>query len=249
MIVLRGGPVVDINLLAIDAKNDESSMNILITKYENFILKCASAACRSYISKSDDEWSIALAAFTEAVKSYSSEKGSFLNFAELVIRRRIIDYIRSKSRYAPEMLVKPSLFESEMEEEEDYLLQSEIAKKVSVVQDNSLKMEIYLINEVFSGYGFSFMDLSDCSPKADKTKRSCAKAVAYMIKNPILISEMQIKRQLPLNIIENNTKVPRKLLERHRKYIIAAVEIISGDYPNLAGYMRYIREELEKWEQ
>ncbi|MGD9569251.1 MAG: sigma factor [Sedimentibacter sp.] len=236
----------EIDIMAVNAKNDENSMNILITKYENFILKCASAAARGYISKSDDEWSVALAAFTEAVKSYSSEKGSFINFAELVIRRRIIDYIRSKSRYAPEILVKPSLFESETEEEEDYSLQSEIAKKVSAEGDNSLKMEIYLINEVFSDYGFTFMDLADCSPKAGKTKKSCAKAVAFMIKNPILISEMKIKRQLPLNLIEKSTRVPRKLLERHRKYIVAAVEIMSGDYPYLVGYMGYIHEELEK---
>lgn len=242
----RGELVSDLDILAVNAKNDENLMNKLITQYENFILKCASAAARSYISKSDDEWSIALAAFTEAVRNYSSEKGSFLNFSELVIRRRIIDYIRSKSRYAPEILVKPSLFDSENEEQEDFLLQSEIAKKISKEEDNSLKMEIYLINQIFSEYGFSFMDLAECSPKAEKTKKSCAKAVAFMVRNPILISEMKIKRQLPLNLIEKNTKVPRKLLERHRKYIVAAVEIMSGDYPNLAGYMGYIREELNK---
>lgn len=235
----------EIDIMAVNAKNDENLMNELIAQYENFILKCASAAARKYISKSDDEWSVALAAFTEAVKKYSSEKGSFLNFSALVIRRRIIDHIRSKSRYASEILVKPSLFDSEIEEEEDYLIQSEIAKNVSKEEDNSLKMEIYLINEVFSDYGFSFMDLADCSPKAEKTKKSCARVVAYMIKNPILISEMKIKKQLPLNLIEKNTKVPRKLLERHRKYIVAAVEIMSGDYPHLTGYMRYIREELE----
>lgn len=235
----------EIDIMAVNAKDNENLMNMLISQYENFILKCASAAARKYISKSDDEWSVALAAFTEAVKNYSSEKGSFLNFSELVIRRRIIDYIRSKSRYAPELLVKPSLFESEIEDEADYSLQSEIANKVSKEEDNSLKMEIYLINEIFSGYGFSFMDLTDCSPKAVKTKKSCAKVVAYMINHPILVSEMKIKRQLPLNLIEKNTKVPRKLLERHRKYIIAAVEIMSGDYPYLAGYMGYIREELK----
>jgi RNA polymerase sigma factor len=237
--------VGEIDIMAVNAKDNENLMNMLISQYENFILKCASAAARKYISKSDDEWSVALAAFTEAVKNYSSEKGSFLNFSELVIRRRIIDYIRSKSRYAPELLVKPSLFESEIEDEADYSLQSEIANKVSKEEDNSLKMEIYLINEIFSGYGFSFMDLTDCSPKAVKTKKSCAKVVAYMINHPILVSEMKIKRQLPLNLIEKNTKVPRKLLERHRKYIIAAVEIMSGDYPYLAGYMGYIREELK----
>jgi len=238
--------VNDVNLMAEDAKNDENSMNNLIIQYENYILKCASVAARSYVSKSDDEWSIALAAFTEAVRKYSAEKGSFLNFAELVIRRRIIDFMRSKSRYAPEITVNPSLFNSDSTEEDDYFMQLQIAQKVVASDDNSVKLEIYLVNEIFSAYGFSFMDLSECSPKAEKTKRACAKVVAYMIKNPILTSEMKIKKQLSLNIIEKNTKVPRKLLERHRKYIVAAIEIMSGDYPYLASYMRYICEELEK---
>ncbi len=236
----------DLDLLAIDAKNNENSMNKLITKYENFILRCASSAARSYISKSDDEWSIALSAFTEAINNYSVGKGSFLNFAELVIRRRIIDFMRSKSRYSPEITVNPSLFNTDAKDEDEYTMQSEIAKKVSVVEDNSIKLEITLINEVFSEYGFSFMDLAECSPKSKKTKKSCAQAVAYLINNPILTSEIKIKKQLPLNIIEKHTRIPRKLLERHRKYIIAAVEIMSGDFPNLAGYMGYIRQELEK---
>jgi RNA polymerase sigma factor len=221
-------------------------MNKLITQYENFILRCASSAARSYISKSDDEWSIALSAFTEAINNYSVGKGSFLNFAELVIRRRIIDFMRSKSRYSPEITVNPSLFNTDAKDEDEYTMQSEIAKKVSVVEDNSIKLEITLINEVFSEYGFSFMDLAECSPKSKKTKKSCAQAVAYLINNPILTSEIKIKKQLPLNIIEKHTRIPRKLLERHRKYIIAAVEIMSGDFPNLAGYMGYIRQELEK---
>ncbi|MEL7649206.1 MAG: RNA polymerase sigma-I factor [Sedimentibacter sp.] len=236
----------ELDELAISAKNNEESMSRLIKQYENFILKCASSAARIYVSKSDDEWSIALAAFMEAVKSYSSEKGSFLNFAELVIRRRIIDFIRSKSRYAPEISVSPMIFSTDPEEEEDYSMQSEIAQKVTATEENSIKLEISLVNEIFEAYGFSFMDLTECSPKADKTKRACGKVVAYMIKNPILISEMKVKKQLPLNLIEKNTKVPRKLLERHRKYIVAAVEIMSGDFPYLASYMRYIREELEK---
>lgn len=236
----------DLDLLAIEAKDDMDIMNKLISQYENFILRCASSAARSYISKSDDEWSIALSAFTEAINNYSAGKGSFLNFAELVIRRRIIDFMRSKSRYASEVSVNPSLFNTDVQEEEDYSMQAEIAKKISLVEDNSIKMEITLINEVFSAYGFSFMDLAECSPKSEKTRRSCAKVVAYLIKSPILISEIKVKKQLPLNIIEKNTRVPRKLLERHRKYIIAAVEIMSGDFPNLAGYMDYIRQELKK---
>lgn len=229
------------------AKTDEKEMNDLILKYEHFILKCASSVARSYVSKNDDEWSIALAAFLEAVKNYSIDKGSFLNFAELVIRRRTIDFIRSKSRYAPEVPINPILFDTESDEEEDNLsIKIAVAEKVSDPIDNSLKLEIELANDIFSSYGFTFIDLAECSPKAKKTKKSCAMAVVYMLKNPILVSNMKVMKLLPIKIIEKNTKIPRKILERHRKYIIAAVEIISGDYPYLAEYMRFIREEFEK---
>jgi RNA polymerase sigma factor len=35
-------------------------------------------------------------------------------------------------------------------------------------------------------------------------------------------------------------------LERHRKYIIAAIEILAGDYPCLAEYMKPQREEQDR---
>jgi len=51
---------------------------------------------------------------------------------------------------------------------------------------------------------------------------------------------------LPIKDIESCEKLPRKILERHRKYIIAGAEILKGDYPILSGYLKFVREELEK---
>ncbi|MDF2676862.1 MAG: polymerase, sigma 28 subunit, FliA/WhiG subfamily [Bacillota bacterium] len=238
----------EIDIKAEEAKIDVNLMSSLIMQYDNFILKCASSASHNYISKNDDEYSVAMNAFSEAIKNYSMDKGSFLNFAELVIRRRIIDFIRSKSRFAPEISINPSLFNSDKEENEESIsMKIEITEKmVETNIDNSLKLEIELANDIFSSYGFTFMSLSDCSPKAKKTKAACASAVAYILKNNILVSNMKVKKMLPVNVVEKNAKVPRKILERHRKYIIAAVEILSGDFPYLAEYIRFIREEFEK---
>ena len=41
----------ELDLLAAEAKNNPDSMNELINRYENFILKCASSAARAYVSK------------------------------------------------------------------------------------------------------------------------------------------------------------------------------------------------------
>lgn len=230
--------------LAIQAKTDSFIREKLIKKSENYIKKCASKTCHRFISMSDDEYSISLMAFSQAIDHYELNKGSFYNFADLVIKRRLIDYIKSQNKYSNEVHVDPILFDTEPEEEnDDVQIRMAVAEQVSRQDNGDLKLEIEVATQTFSSYGFSFLDLADCSPHAEKTRRSCAKAVNYMMKNPLLISDLRSTKQLPLKIIEKNADVPRKILERHRKYIIAAIEILSGGYPHLAEYMRYIREE------
>jgi RNA polymerase sigma factor len=240
----------DIDYKAIQAAKDARRMDEFLRENESFVLKCAYWTVHRYITKSDDEWSIAFTAFSQAVKDYSMEKGSFTLFAKMVIRRRLIDYLRAQSKYRVETSVNPSVFDSETDEEDadntELEVQAAIYSNMENSPGDSLKLEIELANRAFTSYGFSFFDLAECSPKAEKTKKACAKAVVYIIRNPVLLSGMRNSKMLPLKMIEINTGVPRKILERHRKYIIAATEIITGDYPCLAEYMRFIREELSR---
>ncbi len=237
----------DIETLALEAQTDASSFEVLVKQQEPYILRCASKACRRFVTKNDDEWSIALLAFSEAVKSYEQGKGSFLSLAELVIHRRLIDYIKSQNKYNSEISIDPVLFDAEPEEEtEDLGLRAAVAEQVSKQDTGDLKLEIEAANALFSKYSFTFFDLTECSPKSGKTKRACAKAVGYILKHPLLITLLHTTKLLPLKEIEENAKVPRKILERHRKYIIAGVEILSGDFPLLAQYLSYIREEIKE---
>ncbi len=234
----------ELDSLALEAKSNPSVLEKLIRQQEGYILKCASKTCHRYVTKSDDEWSISLMAFTQAVENYDLDKGNFLSFVDLVIKRRLIDYIKSQKKYNSEVSVDPIVFDTEPEEEsEDPALRIAVAEQVSKQDGNDLKLEIEAANAIFSEYGFSFFELSSCSPHAAKTRRACATAVNYMLSNTLLLNELRSTKQLPLKIIEKGSYVPRKILERHRKYIIAAIEILSGEYPYLADYLRYIREE------
>src|SRR5699024_8634978 len=80
---------------------NEQIRNYLLSVYQPFIAKCASEVCKRYIDpKKDDEFSIGLLGFNEAINKYSFERGSsFFSFANLVIKRRIIDYIRSIKKH------------------------------------------------------------------------------------------------------------------------------------------------------
>jgi RNA polymerase sigma factor len=228
--------------LAAQAAQDEEARARLIQVCDRFILKTVFRCTHRYVRKSDDEWSVALIAFSNAIDTYNPQKGGFFAYAELVMRSRLADYRRSQSKYAMELDVSPAVFSGEVEQDEAYSpMQAMLLKRTAVEESTDLKYEILAANDIFRRYGFTFFDLAQCSPKSAKTRQHCAEAVIYMLRHPALKRRLRESKQLPLRALCANTGVPRKLLERHRKYIIAAIEIFDGDYPCLREYMRFIR--------
>jgi RNA polymerase sigma factor len=63
-----------------------------------------------------------------------------------------------------------------------------------------------------------------------------------MLGFPELVMKMRHTRRLPIAAISIRAHLPLKLLNRHRKYIIAVVEILGGDYPGLAAYLDFVRK-------
>lgn len=229
---------------ALIAATDDQIFSAFIEENRRFIMNCVFRTTSRFITTSDDEWSIALIAFTYAVKSYNYDKGSFLSYAGLIIKRKLIDHYRSNQKYSSEQTVNPGLFEtSPGDNEEEKGLKLKLSEKLAHTEDNSIKYEIEAANEVFKMFGFSFYDLIEHSPKSIKTRAACKAAVLYLLENDAVRSELYSTRQLPLKTIQKSTALPRKLLERHRKYIIAAAELLSGEYPCLAEYISFIRKE------
>lgn len=236
----------DINKTAILAAADSKIRNSFIATQELFVLKSASRAARRRIDKSDDEWSVALIAFDKAISNFDANKGDFLHFADLVIKRSLVDYFRKQNRYCGEISVTPEAFDGNVEQDcRETPMQVAVAAKAFTVSETAAKEEIEAVGEILSGYGFSFFDLAECSPKSQKTRQGCARAVSCVATHDDIFSEMRKTLQLPIKMIIWLTSLPRKLLERHRKYIIAVSEILSGDFPLLSEYLSFIRKEGE----
>ncbi len=66
------------NNQAVAAKSSEVKREIFIKDMERTILKIASRMTGRFITKSDDEWSIALFAFNKAIDTYSEDKGDYM---------------------------------------------------------------------------------------------------------------------------------------------------------------------------
>lgn len=238
----------------LDAQTNDTLRNDFISNHKSYILASACKAAGHYVSDRDDEYSVALIAFNEAIDSYDESKGAFRPFAAVVIRRRIYDYIRSESRFSNEIALEPSALTGEVTEDSpETSLHMEVRQREAEISERDtesrpegspIKDEIEAVQGLLSRYGFSFFDLTECSPKAGKTKDACAQAVAYLLQQDDLLRKMRQSCTLPVKELQKATGISRKILERHRKYIIAAAEILNGDYPLLAEYMSYIRKAL-----
>lgn len=236
-------PWKNLDRQAIAAKNDETALNQFVAENKDFILRCASRTCKRFITESDDEFEVAMVAFWEAVRQYNGEAGSFSSFAAMVIRRRLMDSFDSKSRHSREIAVGHSMTWSE----EDQLAGVIAEVQQAIVRNsrddtNDVKEEIEALGGVLREYGFSFFDLAEASPKAGKTKKCCGRAVRWMLAAAERVLQMRKTHSLPVAAISLALDIARKILERHRRYIIAATEILDGDYPHLAEYLDYIRK-------
>ena len=61
--------------------------------------------------------------------------------------------------------------------------------------------------------------------------------VRAVMENPEILWYMQQSRMLPIEQLVQITGVKRKILERHRKYLIAVSEISCGEYEYLRDYL------------
>ena len=229
--------------MVLAAKTDEAIREKLIQTSSQTILRTASSAAKRYVTESDDEWSVALYAFSKAIDVYSPEKGEFLPFAQMLIHRSLIDYYRSESKHQAETPVAPEVMEGNGEEEEDTEAYLAVVRQSMQEEDHSLQDEIMEANELFSVFGVSFYDLTACSPKQEKTRRECILAVRYMMNPKERAEDFKRTARLPIREIKKATGVSAKTLDRYRKYLVAVIILLSGDFPHLAEYLKPFREE------
>lgn len=229
--------------LALRAKTDERAREELIFRQEKNILRIASLAKHGFASKSDDEWAIALCAFSHAIDTYRPEKGSFVPFAETLMKRSLIDAHRAQEKHAQETPFSPDAFEGEWAEGEANAVHIAVAELSQRALDTTLRDEILACNVTLKGFGFSFFDLTDCSPGRESTRETCRRAADAVLANNQALEQTMRTRQLPLKWLAANCDVPKKLLERYRRYILASIVICAGEYPALSRYIHGGRDQ------
>lgn len=220
-------------------KGDEAALRELLSKYKPFVKKTVSTVCKHYIDDSDDEFSIGLIAFHEAIMKYDPNRGSsLLAFAEVIIKRKVIDYIRSNSKYkelSMQLVTNDGDTNGTLQSIEDNLsIENFHIKK----DDEKRKEEIIRFGELLKTYKLSFNDLIKQSPKHEDARVNAFKAAKEIVEDRELLEQLIENKKLPMKLLEKKVDVSRKTLERNRKYIIAVVLILAGDFLYLKEYIK-----------
>ncbi|MBA2874284.1 RNA polymerase sigma factor [Anoxybacillus caldiproteolyticus] len=217
-------------------RGNKTLHNQLIDQYKPFIAKTVSSVCKRFIGEGDDELSIGLIAFNEAIEKYASHKGgSFIAFAELLIKRRTIDYIRKEAKARNIIIHK---------EEEEELAQTYLDTKLSMdefyrqIEQEQRREEIIHYQKVLKEFGLSFQELVEQSPKHKDARLNAMKVAKLLVDNEELCEMLFKKKQLPIKQLQTKAEVSRKTIERNRKYIIAVAIILAGDYVYLKDYIK-----------
>lgn len=215
-------------------RDDEKQLNEFIEEYKPFVISVSSKILKRYIDwKNDEEYSVALIAFNEAIEKYDENKGSFLAFAQRVIKLRLIDVYRKEIKHRENIASEFSLLDEG--KAIDLTLKSSIDNHNLEGINYLRRLEIEELSKELAEYGITLNDLVKSSPKWEATRRIYATIVKSALSNEEVMKSLLTKKMLPIAELEKISEVPRKKIERARRYIIAVIIVIVGDY-------QYIRE-------
>ncbi|NLK68717.1 MAG: RNA polymerase sigma-I factor [Clostridiaceae bacterium] len=221
--------------LVLDSKDDKQKLNDLVEAYKPFIASCAQKLSGKYLNYgSDDELSIAMVAFVQAVYGYRTENGEFLSYASVAIRNSIIDYYRKQKNHASKVVY---INQNDDESIDTIERQASLTVYDEERTQQEKVLEIKQLKDELTAYDIDFFELESVSPKSFHTKKVCREVISYITNDPELLNETLLHKNLPLIQIEKGLRIKRKRFERHRKYIMTVLIILSGDYPCLKEYV------------
>lgn len=224
-----------------------SSREEIIQRYLPFILKVTSQLCKRYVKLGvDDEVSIALMAFNEALDKYDlGQNTSFFAFAESVIKRRIIDYFRKKNKENKE-IPWSAMVQDENDQDAAYQIDRltwdqacshQFEEEIKVMRRD----EILEYQKQLQYYGITLQDLVEASPKHQDARINAFEVARHIYENERFCKHLQKTKALPMKELETEVKVSRKTLERQRKYIIAITVILTGQFYFLKDYLEGLK--------
>lgn len=220
-----------------EAQKDNQAADALIAEYMPFIRSETAKFLNRAPDESDDELSIAMFAFFEAIRGYSRLRGPFLKFAALQIRSRLIDYYRKEKKNRSQVSLDAA---EDGQQELSETLPDEHNEYEEHEMRDATRQEIAELSAQMLDFGVTMNDIADNAPKQGRTLQSCQAAVCYARQHSDILEEFLRTKRVPLAKLADGAAVERKTLERHRRYLVAVLLICTNGYEILRGHIMQV---------
>lgn len=204
--------------IRVDQMTNQQERSELIDDYKPFILKIVSNLKNAYVSiENDEEYSIGLIAFDEAIKRYKIDKGHFLGFAKLVIESRLKNFWQSEARHQHDSI--------------DNLT-------VSVEDHIDLKLEIEAFEKELQYFGLDFDLLIDYQPKHMDTRTRAIEIGQLTGLNKTIMTQVYSKRRLPVTLISRTFNYSVKIIKTSKFFILATSLVFYKNFENIINWIK-----------
>jgi RNA polymerase sigma factor len=226
-------------LIARAQSGDELARERLIRDWTPLVLRVGARSAGRYVEVGrDEEVSVGLLALNEAIDRFQLERGApFAPFAELVIKRRLVDFYRRR-KGSQEIPLSHLAGE---DDEGNPLRSADEAAAVALFEREreaeDRREEIGRYAQRLAEFGVLFTDLVEASPKHADARARALEVAHILADDPALVAHFRTKRELPLKSLEERVGVSRKTLERQRKWIVAVTVLLLEDFEHLKGYV------------
>ncbi|MTI81307.1 MAG: RNA polymerase sigma factor SigI [Firmicutes bacterium] len=187
-----------------------------------FVLHVASTFCKRKLEWGrDDELSVSLIAFDEAINRYSKEKQiPFMAYARLVIKSRLKDLFRKEAKHKTVSLEQNAYPESEKLHSPAEANQA-WENHLNEIAARERQEEISEFGKLLKQYGLSYEELVSAAPKHSDTRETLIYSAWQLANDLQLMNQLLSKKRMPISELSLLTGLKRKNLERGRRYIVA----------------------------
>ena len=162
------------------AKTDSEAADALIRQYMGFIrsetVKFPHTAPEN---GHEDELSIAMLAFYEAVLAYEKSRGAFLPYAARAIKNRLIDHYRTEKRHGNVISLHTPLGGEEDGGELLDTIPDTVDHAGDYVARTASRREIQEFSEKLAQFGLTFSDVADNCPRQERTFAACRRVLDF----------------------------------------------------------------------
>lgn len=222
------------------AQHDPRAADDFIEQYLPFIRSETAKFTARPAHETEDELSIAMFAFYEAMMAYRSDKGAFFPLAAVAIRNRLTDHVRRNRRHKSALSL-----DAPQSGEDARALAETVADGTDAVcayhDRAAAQQEIEEFSASLSTFSLSLTEVAENCPQQERTLHACMAAVDYAKTQPPLLEQLLSTGKLPIAALARGSGVSRKTLERHRKYLVAALLAYTNGFDILRGHLQAVK--------